>query len=42
MEADDQAGLRSVAIGIRHDQQAVINGLTLHWNSGRVEGTVNF
>ena len=42
VEADDQAGLRSVAIGIRHDQQAVINGLTLHWNSGRVEGTVNF
>ena len=41
VEADDQAGLRSFTIGIRHDMQAVINGLTLHWNSGRVEGTVN-
>jgi transposase len=40
-EADDQAGLRSLATGIRNDQQAVTNGLTLHWNSGRVEGTVN-
>jgi transposase len=41
VEADDQAGLRSLAIGIRNDQQAVTNGLTLHWNSGRVEGTAN-
>ena len=41
VEADDQAGLRSLAVGIRHDQQAVTNGLTLHWNSGKVEGTVN-
>jgi len=41
VEADDQAGLRSLAAGIRNDQQAVTNGLTLHWNSGRVEGTVN-
>jgi transposase len=41
VEADDQAGLRSLAVGIRNDQQAVTNGLTLHWNSGRVEGTVN-
>jgi transposase len=41
VEADDQAGLRSLAAGIRTDQQAVTNGLTLHWNSGRVEGTVN-
>ena len=41
VEADDQAGLRSFATGIRNDMQAVINGLTLHWNSGRVEGTVN-
>jgi transposase len=41
VEADDQAGLRSFAAGIRNDQQAVINGLTLHWNSGRVKGTVN-
>jgi len=41
VEADDQAGLRSLATGIRNDLQAVINGLTLHWNSGKVEGTVN-
>ena len=41
VEADDQPGLRSLAAGIRNDQQAVTNGLTLHWNSGRVEGTVN-
>jgi transposase len=42
VEADDRSGLRSLAAGIRIDQQAVTNGLTLHWNSGRVEGTVNF
>jgi len=41
VEADDRSGLRSPAAGIRTDQQAVTNGLTLHWNSGRVEGTVN-
>ena len=41
VEADDQAGLRSFTVGIRNDMQAVTNGLTLHWNSGRVEGTVN-
>ena len=41
VEAGDQAGLRSLAAGIRNDQQAVTNGLTLHWNSGRAEGTVN-
>ena len=41
VEADDRSGLRSLAAGIRNDQQAVTNGLTLHWNSGRVEGTVN-
>ena len=34
-------GLRSLAAGIRADQQAVTNGLTLPWNSGKVEGTVN-
>jgi len=41
VEADDQPELRSFANGIRRDQQAVTNGLTLHWNSGKVEGTVN-
>jgi transposase len=30
--------LRSFTKGIRQDYQAVRNGLTLHWNSGRVEG----
>ena len=42
IEADDgQPDLRSLATGIRNDQQAVINGLTLPWSSGKVEGTVN-
>ncbi len=41
VEADDRSGLRSLAAGIRNDMQAVTNGLTLHWNSGKVEGTVN-
>jgi transposase len=41
VEADDQAGLRSLAAGIRNDQQAVTNGLTLPYSSGKVEGTVN-
>jgi transposase len=41
VEADDQPGLRSFAAGIRHDLQAVINGLTLPYSSGKVEGTVN-
>jgi hypothetical protein len=42
VEADDgQPELRSFATGIRHDQQAVTNGLTLAYSSGKVEGTVN-
>ena len=42
IEADDgQPDLRSLATGIRNDQQAVANGLTLDWSSGKVEGTVN-
>jgi len=41
VEADDQSALRPFAAGIRKDQQAVTNGLTLNWNSGKVEGTVN-
>jgi transposase len=42
VEADDaQPGLRSFAAGIRNDQQAVTNGLTLPYSSGKVEGTVN-
>ena len=42
IEADDgQPDLRSLAAGIRNDQQAVINGLTLPWSSGKVEGTAS-
>ena len=42
VEADDgQPDLRSFAVGIRNDQQAVTNGLTLPYSSGKVEGTVN-
>ena len=42
VEADDgQPELRSFATGIRNDQQAVTNGLTLPHSSGKVEGTVN-
>jgi transposase len=37
----EQPDLRSFATGIRNDQQAVINGLTLPYSSGKVEGTVN-
>jgi transposase len=33
--------LQSFANGIRNDHDAVANALTLHWNSGKVEGTVN-
>jgi transposase len=40
-EADDLPELRSLASGIRNDIQAVINGLTLPYSSGKVEGTVN-
>jgi transposase len=42
IEADaGQPDLRSLAVGIRSDQQAVANGLTLPYSSGKVEGTVN-
>ena len=41
VEADDQPHLRSFAAGIRTDQQAVTNGLTLPYSSGKVEGNVN-
>ena len=41
VEASDQPELRSFAAGIRKDQQAVTNGLTLPYSSGKVEGTVN-
>jgi len=40
-EADDQPDLHSFARGLKHDHDAVVNGLTLPWNSGVVEGNVN-
>ena len=41
VEADDgQPELHSFATGIRHDQQAVTNGLTLPYSPGKVEGAV--
>jgi transposase len=39
--ADGQPELRSFANGIRNDKEAVVNGLTLPYSSGRVEGIVN-
>jgi hypothetical protein len=41
VEAGDQPGLHSFARGIKHDHQAVLNGLTMPWSSGVVEGNVN-
>jgi transposase len=41
VEADDQPHLHSFAAGIRTDHQAVTNGLTLPYSSGKVEGNVN-
>src|SRR5204863_335661 len=39
--ADDQPDLRSFITGLKRDYQAVLNGLTLPYSSGRVEGIVN-
>ena len=41
VEADDQPGLHSFARGLRRDHDAVLNGLTMPWSSGVVEGNVN-
>jgi transposase len=41
VEADDLPGLHSFTSGLRRDQQAVTNGLTLPYSSGAVEGSVN-
>ena len=41
VEADDQPDLHSLARGLKHDHNAVLNGLTLPWSSGVVEGNVN-
>jgi transposase len=41
VDADDQPDLRSFVRGIKRDYDAVLNGLTMTWNSGVVEGNVN-
>jgi len=41
VEADDQPDLHSFVRGIKRDYDAVLNGLTMTWNSGVVEGNVN-
>jgi len=41
VEADDQPELHSFVRGIRRDYDAVLNGLTMPWSSGAVEGNVN-
>ena len=41
VEADDQPDLHSFARGIKRDHDAVLNGLTMPWSSGIVEGNVN-
>jgi transposase len=38
VNADDQPDLHAFARGLQRDHDAVLNGLTLHWNSGAVEG----
>jgi hypothetical protein len=41
VENDDLPALHSFVTGLRRDQNAITAGLTLPWNSGRVEGHVN-
>jgi transposase len=41
VEQIGSAALRSFVAGLRTDLEAVTAGLTLHWSSGQVEGTVN-
>jgi transposase len=41
VETDDQPDLHSFARGLKHDHDAVLNGLTKPWSSGVVEGNVN-
>jgi transposase len=40
-EATGEPALRSFVTGLRADQDAVTNGLSLRWSSGAVEGHVN-
>ncbi|WP_443333126.1 ISL3 family transposase [Streptomyces sp. CB02058] len=39
--AEELPGLHSFATGLEKDWDAVVRGLTSHWNSGPVEGRVN-
>jgi transposase len=41
VEADDLPCLHSFTTGLRRDHQAVVNGLSLPYSSGAVEGNVN-
>jgi transposase len=41
VETNESPALRSFGVGLRHDLAAVTAGLTLAYNSGAVEGTVN-
>ena len=41
VDADDQPHLHSFTTGLKRDYQAVVNGLTLPYSSGKVEGNVN-
>ncbi|MDW5326766.1 ISL3 family transposase [Plantactinospora sp. KLBMP9567] len=41
VNADDQPDLHSFTAGLRRDHHAVVNGLTLPYSSGPVEGHVN-
>ena len=41
VEADDQPDLHSFSRGLERDHDAVVNGLTMPWSSGVVEGNVN-
>ena len=41
VDASDQPDLHSFTTGLKRDYHAVLNGLTLPYNSGKVEGNVN-
>ena len=41
IEADDQPDLHSFVRDIKRDYDAVLNGLTMPWSSGVVEGNAN-
>jgi transposase len=42
VDADDLPDLHSFTHGLNRDHAAVLNGLTLPYSSGAVEGQVNF